>query len=118
MSLLKIIPKVIYDDISIGMQFFKALGFESKYEEEGFAILGRDGITIQIVASEEGFAIDDRPEFRIDTDDIEAIYNEIKANHPEVLHPNLKVIKQQPWGLKEFAVRDATSVCIVFQQAY
>ena len=118
MSLVKIIPKVIYDDINVGLQFFTALGFEIKYQEEGFAIFARDGVTIQVVASEEDFAIGDRPEFRIDTNDIEAIYNEIKANHPEVLHPNLKVIKEQPWGLREFAVLDETTVCIVFQQPY
>jgi hypothetical protein len=118
MSLIKIIPKVIYADINIGLQFFTALGFESKYAEEGFSILSRDGVTIQVVASEEDFEIGDRPEYRIDTDDIEAVYNEIKANHPEVLHPNLKVIKKQPWGLKEFAVLDETTVCVIFQQAY
>ena len=35
MSLIKIIPKVIYADISIGLHFFTALGFDIKYAEEG-----------------------------------------------------------------------------------
>ena len=118
MSLLKIIPKVIYADIHIGLQFFTALGFETKYAEEGFYIFARGGVTIQLVTSEANFSIGDRPEFRIETDDIEALYHEVKTKHPHILHPNLNVIKQQPWGLKEFAVRDATSVCIIFQQPY
>ena len=118
MSLVKIIPKIIYADINIGLHFFTVMGFEIKYAEEGFYIIEREGVTIQLITSEVNFSIGDRPEFRIETDDIEALYKEVKSRHPEILHPNLKVIKQQPWGLKEFAVRDATSVCIIFQQAY
>jgi len=116
MSLIKIIPKVIYADISIGLHFFTALGFEIKYAEEGFYVMDREGVTIQLITSEANFSIGDRLEFRMETNDIEALYSEIKSKHPEILHPNLKVIKQQPWGLKEFAVRDATSVCVIFQQ--
>ena len=118
MSLVKIIPKIIYADINIGLQFFTKLAFEIKYAEEGFYVIERDGVTIQLITSEANFSIGDRPEFRIETDNIETHYSEIKSKHPDILHPNLKVIKQQPWGLKEFAVRDATSVCVIFQQAY
>jgi hypothetical protein len=118
MSLIKIIPKIIYDDINIGLKFFTALGFEVKYSEDSFYIMKRDEVTIQLVASEENFTIGDRPEFRIETDDIESFYEEISTKSPEVLHPNLKAIKEQPWGLKEFALCDETSVCIIIQQPY
>ena len=117
MSLLKIIPKIIYKDVQIGVTLLTALGFETKYSEDGFYIMARDGVTIQLVASEEDFYVYDRPEMRIDTDDIEGFYAEVSAKHPEILHPNLKAIKNQPWGLKEFAVHDETSVCIIIQQA-
>ncbi|MGN8069197.1 hypothetical protein [Mucilaginibacter sp. 22184] len=117
MSLLKIIPKIIYKDVQIGVNLFAALGFETKYSEEGFYIMAREGVTIQLVASEEDFHVYDRPEMRIDTDDIEGYYAEISSKHPEILHPNLKVIKNQPWGLREFAVLDETTVCIIIQQA-
>jgi hypothetical protein len=118
MSLLKIIPKIIYDDINIGLKFFTALGFEVKYGKDGFYIMKRNDVTIQLVVSEENFTIGDRPEYRIETDDIEDFYEEISTKHPEILHPNLKVIKHQPWGLKEFALHDETSVCIIIQQPY
>ena len=117
MSLLKIIPKIIYKNVQIGVRLFAALGFETKYSEDGFYIMARDGVTIQLVASEEDFHVHDRPEMRIDTDDIEGFYAEISSKHPEILHPNLKGIKNQPWGLKEFAVHDETSVCIIIQQS-
>jgi len=117
MSLLKIIPKIIYKDVQIGVRLFTGLGFETRYSEDGFYIMARDGVTIYLVASEEDFHVHDRPEMRIDTDDIEGFYAEVSSNHPEILHPNLKGIKNQPWGLKEFAVHDETSVCIIIQQS-
>ena len=117
MSLLKIIPKIIYKDVQIGVNLFAALGFEIKYSEDGFYIMARDGVTIYLVASEEDFYVHDRPEMRIETDDIEGYYAEISSKHPEILHPNSKGIKNQPWGLREFAVLDETTVCIIIQQS-
>jgi hypothetical protein len=61
-------------------------------------------------------AVGDRPEIRIKTDDIDKIYKEIRDRNAKLLHPNLHYVKQQPWGLREFAVLDPTTVCIVFQQ--
>lgn len=117
MALLKIIPKVFYTDINIGINFFvKGLGFAERYQEPGFMIIEQDGVVIQLVESEEFASEKDRPEFRIATDDIDAFYKEISTTHPELLHPNLKIIKTQPWGLREFALLDETTVCIVIQQ--
>jgi hypothetical protein len=50
------------------------------------------------------------------TDDIAAIYEEVKARAPDVLHPNSKTIQRKPWGAQEFAVLDASTVCVVFRQ--
>ena len=58
----------------------------------------------------------DRPELSIDTDDIHAIFTEIKARAPEMLHPNSNAIQRKPWGSQEFAVLDPTTVCVVFRQ--
>lgn len=117
MALQQIIPQVFYEDIQIGLRFFvEGLGFKLEYHDEVLYIVKRDQISIMLVADPE-FAKGDRPQIRIQTDDIDAIYNEIKARSAEVLHPNLKHIKDQPWGLREFAALDSTTVCIVFQQA-
>jgi hypothetical protein len=48
--------------------------------------------------------------------DIAAIYEEVKARAPDVLHPNSKTIQRKPWGAQEFAVLDASTVCVVFRQ--
>lgn len=116
MALLQILPKIFYADIEVGIKFFvEKLGFQIGYNDDVLYIVNRDQITFQLLkveADNEG----DRPEIRIATDNIEAIYSEIKQRAPEILHPNLSYIKHQPWGLREFAVLDPTTVCLVFQQ--
>ncbi len=58
----------------------------------------------------------DRPELAIETDNIREIYDEIKARAPDVLHLNSKTVQLKPWGAQEFAVLDATTVCVVFRR--
>lgn len=117
MALQQIIPQVFYEDIQTGLWFFvDGLGFKLVYHDDVLYIVKRDQISVMLVVDPE-FAKGDRPQIRIQTDDIDAIYNEIKARNTEILHPNLKYIKDQPWGLREFAALDPTTVCVVFQQA-
>lgn len=117
MALLSLIPKVFYDDIKAGLDFFvDGAGFKIVYQEEKLCIIKRDHIKIQLVEDAE-YAAKDRPEIRFETDDIEAFYQEIVARRPGILHPNLNRIKIQPWGLKEFALLDKTTVCVIIQQS-
>ena len=116
MALVKVIPKIFYADIKVGLHLFRdGLGFKINYQDDYLKIIERDGVTIQLVEDEE-YAKKDRPEIRIVTDDIETLYKEVKEKKPGLLHPNLNVIKRQPWGLTEFALRDASDVCVIIQQ--
>ena len=78
-------------------------------------MLGRDGAKVYLMQNAELAALD-RPELAIETDNIFEIHEEIKARAPEVLHPNSKTVQLKPWGAQEFAVLDATTVCVVFRQ--
>ncbi|WP_158880329.1 hypothetical protein [Rhodanobacter sp. L36] len=114
--LLRLIPKVFYADINVGLDLFvRCLGFEILHQDESISVLGRDGAKVYLMQNAELAALD-RPELAIETDDITAIYEEIKARAPEVLHPNMPAIKRRPWGAQEFAVLDSTTVCVVFRQ--
>jgi hypothetical protein len=120
MKLTKLIPKLFYADIQVGLNLFvNALGFKVTYSEpetkNPFYLVERDNVRIQLVEDEE-YARKDRPEIRIETDDIETLYQEIKAKELNLFHPNLPYIKTQPWGLKEFALLDETTVCVIIQQ--
>lgn len=121
MKLKRVIPKIFYTNIKDGLELFvECLAFEIAYKEDKptpFYIIKRDEVVLHLLQDKE-FAEKDRPEIRIETDDIEALYNEVKANNEKLLHPNLKAIKAQPWGLKEFALRDKSGVCIIIHQPF
>lgn len=111
-----LIPKVFYDRLEEGLDLFvNCLGFQVKYQDDVLAVVEREGAKAYIVASTE-YAAKDRPELGIDTDNIEELYTEISARRPEMLHPNSRVIEKKPWGSKEFAVLDKSTVCVVFRE--
>lgn len=111
-----LIPKVFYDHLQDGLDFFVgALGFEVLYRDATLAVVARDGAKAYIVESPE-YAAKDRPELGIDTDDIDAVFRELSARAPERLHPNANRVASRPWGAREFAMLDATTVCVVFRE--
>ena len=119
MTLKRLIPKIFYSDINVGLHFFvEGLDFKITHQDaetgESLYIIQRDTIVIQLVESDE-FAKKDRPEIRIVTDDIQSFYKEVTGRDSKLLHPALNVIKKQPWGLEEFALLDASGVCIIIQ---
>lgn len=114
--LLTLIPKVFYADINVGVDLFVGcLGFQILYQDSTIHVLGRDGAKVYLMQNAALAALD-RPELAIETDDIDAIYNEIKARAPDMLHPNANAVRLKPWGAREFAVLDSTTVCVVFRQ--
>lgn len=118
MKLNKVIPQIFYSDINHGLELFiDVLGFTIKYkdDEPAFYIVDRDGVTLMLVEDDE-FAKKDRPEIRLDTDDIEALFAELKAKPKQLFHSNLPEIKLQPWGLKEVGLLDKSGVCVILQQ--
>ncbi len=111
-----LIPKIFYNTIQEGLDFFvDGLGFTVQYQDASMAVIARDGAKAYIVAYPEGAAME-RPEFGIDTDDIDAIYAELSTRSPQLLHPNSNRIKRTAWGSREFAMLDKTTVCVIFRQ--
>lgn len=114
--LLRLIPKVFYADIEVGLDFFvRCLGFQVLHRDDSISVLGRDGAKVYLM-QDAALAAQDRPELAIETDDIAAIHAEIAARAPEVLHPNLPSVRRRPWGALEFSTLDPTTVCVVFRQ--
>jgi len=107
-------------DIQDGLQLWvDCLEFKIIYDDiksaKPFCAIEKDNLAVHLIQDKE-FAEKDRPEIRIVTDNIEEVYASISARHPEMLHPNLKVITMRPWNALEFAIIDRSKVCIVFQQ--
>jgi hypothetical protein len=120
MALLKLIPKVFYSDIKVGIALFvDCMQFRIVHDDlrsdHPFCIAARDNVTVHLVEDDE-YARKDRPEIRIATDDIDTLHADIANRHPQMLHPNGKAVVRKPWGVREFALLDASGVCIIFEQ--
>jgi hypothetical protein len=112
----RLVPNIFYDRLGDGLDLFvTCLGFHVLYQDDGLAVIERDGAKAYLVESAE-FAAKDRPQIAIETDTIDDIYQEVSARAPHILHPNSRQIETKPWGFREFAVRDKTDVCVVFRQ--
>ncbi|TAG50301.1 MAG: hypothetical protein EAZ30_00985 [Betaproteobacteria bacterium] len=113
---LNLIPKIFYERLEDGLTFFvDGLGFELVHRDGELAVVERDGAKAYIVQN-AACAAQDRPELGIETDDIDAVFNEMSARCPQLLHPNLNRVTLRPWGAREFAMLDKTTVCVVFRE--
>ncbi len=112
----RLVPKVFFNQMSEGLDLFvDGLGFKVLHQEGSLAVVARDGAKAYVVESPE-YAAKDRPEIAIETDTIDALYQEISSKRPDLLHPNSSRVAKKPWGAQEFAVLDRTRVCVVFRQ--
>jgi len=119
MNFTKLVPNVYYVDIKDGLKLFiDCLEFTIEHDElksaNPFCVIERDGLRINLFGNRE-LAKEHNPEFRLVTNNIDAVYKKISSSHPEFLHPNLSKVTLRPWGAKEFALRD-NQVCIIIQQ--
>lgn len=119
MNFSKLVPSVFYQEIADGLKLFvECLQFNINHKDfsgsQPYCVLEKDGIII-MVFQDEHLAKEHNPELRIVTKDIEEVYKEISASHPELLHPNLDKVTLRPWGALEFAIMD-NQLGIRFQQ--
>jgi hypothetical protein len=119
MTFTKLIPNIFYTDIKVGLKLFVdwldfSVGYDNLTAAAPSCIAEKDGLSVFIIQSKE-FAEKDRPEIRLQTNNIEDAYAKVSSTHPELLHPNAKKISLKPWGAKEFALLDESGICIIIQ---
>jgi hypothetical protein len=119
MNFTKLVPNVFYADINDALVLFiECLEFIITHDElkskQPFCVVEKNGLRINLFQN-EALAKEHNPEFRLVTNDIEEVYKKLSASHPQLLHPNLKVVTLRPWGAKEFALMDK-QLGIIIQQ--
>ncbi|MEP6674770.1 MAG: hypothetical protein ABJA78_06435 [Ferruginibacter sp.] len=120
MKFTKLVPNIFYEDIKVGLKLFIdclefSIGYDDLNSKDPCCVAKKDELAIFILQNKE-VAEKDRPEIRLQTDDIAGVYEKIAMTHPELLHPNGKTISMKPWGAKEFALLDESGICIIIQQ--
>jgi hypothetical protein len=92
------------------LAFYGQLGFATTYQDEGFAIIKRDGINLHLNSSPEppkGHSV-----CWIDVTNIEALYQQYLPTNA-VQSP----LEARPWGLKEFFICDPFRNLILFAES-
>jgi len=99
------IPVLDSLDSDKSVQFFKeCLGFgRLGWKDQNDAIVARDQVVIHFCKCDD----------RIDVEGIDALYEEMSSLG--VVHPN-GPLRDQPWGMREFAIRDLHGNVIKFGQ--
>jgi hypothetical protein len=120
MKFTKLVPNIFYSDIQTGIKLFVeclefSIGYNDLNSAEPRCVVQKNSLAVFIIQDKE-FAEKDRPEIRLQTDNIEEVYTKVMAEFPELLHPNGKEISVKPWGAKEFALVDESGVCVIIQK--
>ncbi|MBV9988339.1 MAG: hypothetical protein JO301_11720 [Chitinophagaceae bacterium] len=120
MKFTKLVPNIFYEDLKDGLELFVnclqfTIGYNDLDSQEPCCVVQKDELSVFLFQNKE-FALKDRPEIRLHTDNIEEAYAVIARSHPQFLHPNLNRVTRRPWDAKEFALRDKTDVCVIIQQ--
>lgn len=109
-ALTSIAPRFTVGDLEQALTFYEQLGFVATYQDEGFAIIERDGIDLHLNPSEE---LPKRHSVCwIGVTNIEALYQEYLPTNA-ISSP----LVAQSWGLKEFSIRDPFRNPILFAES-
>lgn len=109
-------PKIFYVDLDEGIEFFvTGLRFEVLQRDASMALVGRDGAIAYLVGNAVSAAIE-QLEIGIDTDNIDAIHEEISKHAAYLLHPDSSTISLRPWGTREFSVRGNSVARVTFRE--
>ncbi len=103
-------PRFVVQDMEQALAFYGQLGFATTYQDEGFAIVKRDGIDLHLNSSPEppkGHSV-----CWIDVTNIEALYQQYLPTNA-IQSP----LEAKPWGLKEFFIRDPFRNLILFAES-
>lgn len=119
MNFSRLVPSLFYPKLSDGLKLFvDVLQFTVEHIDldtaQPYAVLGKDGIRLMLFQDEK-LAKEHYPELRIETTNIDEVFDSISKTHPDFLHPNLNQVTKRPWGAREFAILDG-QVGIRFQQ--
>ena len=104
-----IAPRLLARDLSQALAFYAQLGFAIAYQDEGFAIVERDGITLHFTVS-DGHSV-----CWVGVTNIDALYQEYLPTHAIPARSTGPAV--QPWGMKEFHICDPFRNLILFGES-
>lgn len=110
-TLISIAPRSLVGEMEQALAFYGQLGFVTTYQDEGFAMVERDGIVLHFNASSE-----EPPKDHflcwVGVTNIETLYQQYMSTGA-IQAP----LTFQPWGMKEFILRDPFQNLLLFGES-
>jgi hypothetical protein len=108
-------PRFIVKNFDKAIEHYSKIGFLVKYREDGFMILGRDAVEIQM--NEDMDQVRGTSICYMMVSGIEAIYKEVSSKIPfDPCSGRNYSLKKQPYGVKEFALYDPFGNLLFFAE--
>lgn len=108
-------PRFVVRDFDTAIEHYSKLGFQVNYRGEGFMILGRDAVEIQM--NENVDLVRGSSICYMTVSCIEAIYKEISAKIPvDPCNGRHYSVHKQQYGVKEFALYDPFGNLLFFSE--
>jgi hypothetical protein len=109
-----VIPVLMSRDVAASLRFYAMLGFGTDFtdtlEQPRYAGVSRDGVALHLQwqDAEHWNNSLDRPAYRFEVADVDALYAEFKAAGalPETSASPYRAPAQTPWGTREFHLHD------------
>jgi catechol 2,3-dioxygenase-like lactoylglutathione lyase family enzyme len=108
----RVIPDLAVNDIDRSLAFYGQLGFQTVYQDPGFAIVKRDAVALHLNRCPVK-ATENESACRIIVTSIETLYQQCLPMN--AIHPN-GPLTTKPYGFKEFALVDPSGVLITFAE--
>jgi hypothetical protein len=110
-------PRFVVKDFDKAVEHYTKLGFQVRYRDEGFMIIGRDGVEIQMNCDIDQEPANSRSICYITVSGIETIYKEISSNIPvDPCNGRRYSLNKQSYGVKEFALYDPFANLLFFAE--
>jgi len=110
-------PRFVVKNFDRAVDHYSKLGFEVRYRGDGFMILGRDAVDIQMNEDVGQKPANSRTICYITVSRIETIYKEISSKIPiDPCTGRRYSVSKQPYGVKEFALYDPFANLLFFSE--
>lgn len=108
-------PRFVVKDFDKAIEHYVKLGFQVKYRDGGFMILGRDAVEIQM--NQDADQVRGGSICYMRVSDIETIYKEVTSKIPiDPCSGHHYSLNKQPYGVKEFALYDPFGNLLFFAE--
>lgn len=110
-------PRFVVKDFDKAIEHYAKLGFQVNYRDEGFMILGRDAVEIQMNQDVDQVRRGGASICYVTVSGIESIYKEISSKIPvDPCTGRHYSLNNQPYGVKEFALYDPFGNLLFFAE--